>query len=237
MNAAKNMTPRLLEICGLVKGKRIADVGTDHAYIPIYLMQTGVIDSAIAMDINVGPLTRAKENINKFLMQDKISTRLSDGLRELNSGEVDEVVIAGMGGILICDILEAGKRLWDDDIKFILQPMTAAEDLRKYLVQNGFVIEAESIAKEDNKLYQMMRVSRGKTDVLKEVDYYINPILLIDAHPLVNELLDSRIYEFKKILKGLKASGRDELSGKVEYVSALLKEMYDLKEGILNDRA
>ncbi len=237
MNAAKNMTPRLLEICGLVKGKRVADVGTDHAYIPIYLMQKGVIKSAIAMDINVGPLTRAKENISKFSMQDKISTRLSDGVNELKSGEVDEVIIAGMGGILICEILEAGKRLWPDDIKFILQPMTAAEELRKYLSENGFVIEAESIAKEENKLYQMMRVSRGNNDVLKEVDYYINPLLIKNAHPLVGELLDSRIYEFEKILRGLQASGRAELSEKAEYVSALLKEMYDLKEGFLNDRA
>ncbi|MBQ4515162.1 MAG: SAM-dependent methyltransferase, partial [Clostridia bacterium] len=108
MNAEKNMTPRLLAIADCVtKGSTIADIGTDHAYIPIYLMQKGIIKKAYAMDINEGPISRAEDNILKFKMDDKIVTRLSDGLKKLELGEADEIVIAGMGGILISEILDA----------------------------------------------------------------------------------------------------------------------------------
>lgn len=231
MNAEKNMTPRLLAIAGCVtSGSRIADVGTDHAYIPIYLMQKGIISGALAMDINVGPIERAQANIAKFGMPDKITTRLSDGMGKLSSGEVDEVIIAGMGGILICEILEARRDLWNSGIRFILQPMTAAEELRKYLEQNGFYIESESLAKEDHKIYQVLCVNRGEMKMQREVDYYISPQLRENKVPFTGELTALRIGEFEKMLTGLCASERVEAKERHQYVQALLKELYEVQE-------
>lgn len=231
MNAEKNMTPRLLAIADLVTcGSIIADIGTDHAYIPIYLMQKGIINKAYAMDINEGPIKRANENILKFGMKDKITTRLSDGLQKLESNEADEVVIAGMGGILISEILEARRDLWCDSLKFVLQPMTAAEELRKYLLKNGFVITKEALAKEDNKVYQIMRAERGEMRTEREVDYYISPYLVKNKIKLTDELIELRIGEFEKMLAGLAVSKREETAEKLKYVKALLEELYVVRE-------
>ncbi len=231
MNAERNMTPRLLAIADCVSsGAKIADVGTDHAYIPIFLVQKGRIDSALAMDINIGPLERAAKNIAKFGMENHIQTRLSDGLKEFRKGEATEIVIAGMGGTLICEILDARKDLWTKDLRFILQPMTASEVLRKYLHENGFYIETEHLAKEENKIYQILTVVRGAMKIEKEAYYYISPYLLANRTHDVKDLLDLRIAEFEKMLYGLQASRREEMHEKEQYVRHLLKQLYDMKE-------
>ena len=104
------LSKRLLEVSGLVSyGSRLADVGTDHGYIPIWLTEQGAIRSAVAMDINRGPLLRAQENIRRHRLEEKIKTRLSDGVAELRPGEADSVVIAGMGGSLMVKILKERK--------------------------------------------------------------------------------------------------------------------------------
>lgn len=230
MNAEKNMTPRLLAISACVTpGSRIADIGTDHAYIPIYLLQKEMIPCALAMDINVGPIRRAQENIRRFQMEERIATRLSDGLLELSPGEVDEAIIAGMGGILICEILQARKDLWADDLRFILQPMTASEELRKFLEKNGFCIEKETLAKEEEKIYQILCVRRGEMRMKREADYYINPYLIENKVPWTMELLNRRISEFEKMLPGLSKSSRHDAVQKYRYVQMLLKELYDVR--------
>lgn len=230
MNAEKNMTPRLLAISACVTpGSRIADIGTDHAYIPIYLLQKDVILCALAMDVNIGPLRRAQENIRRFRMETQIATRLSDGLLKLSPGEADEVIIAGMGGILICEILQARKDLWADNLRFILQPMTASEELRKFLEMNGFCIEKEALAKEDEKIYQILCVKRGRMQMKREADYYINPYLIENKVPFTMELLNRRIIEFEKMLPGLSKSTRSEAKEKYRYVQMLLKELYDIR--------
>ncbi len=230
MNAEKNMTPRLLAIADCVsEGSTIADIGTDHAYIPIYLMQKGIIKKAYAMDINEGPISRAEDNILKFKMDDKIVTRLSDGLKKLELGEADEIVIAGMGGILISEILDARQDLWKNT-KFVLQPMTATEELRKYLVKNGFIITKETLAKEDNKIYQIICAELGKMQIEREVDYYISPYLVKNKIKLTEELIKLRIGEFEKMLAGLKASNREETKEKLKYVEMLLDELYDVQK-------
>ena len=104
------ISERLRTVAGMVSpGCRLADVGTDHAYIPIYLMQNGVIPQAVAMDINQGPLLRATENIRRYGLTGRIETRLSDGLEKLQAGEADTILIAGMGGLLMVRILETGR--------------------------------------------------------------------------------------------------------------------------------
>ena len=153
------LSNRLLAVASLVTdGNVLADVGTDHGYIPIYLLQTKQIKKAIAMDINTGPLDRAKEHIAMFGLNDYIETRLSDGVAALTPGEADTVLIAGMGGGLVMHILEEGKEVCHQTKELILQPQSELERVRAYLWSNGYVILEENMVLEDEKFYPMMRV-------------------------------------------------------------------------------
>ena len=172
-------------------GSRLADIGTDHGYIPIELVQTGVIPSAIAMDVNKGPLSRAKEHIETANLSDRISTRLSDGTKELREGEADCVIIAGMGGMLMMHILEDGRRLWNDVGEWILQPQSDLEKFRRFLHENGFAVTDEDMVLEDGKFYPMMRaVFTGRKEPdLFDIEYLFGAGLLKTRHPVLKEYL------------------------------------------------
>jgi len=132
-------------------GNRLADVGTDHGYIPIALCLEGVIPSALAMDVNPGPLERAKEHIQQFDLETDIHTRLSDGVQALCPGEADSVLIAGMGGALTVKILEAGEKVLASVKELILQPQSEIDKVRSYLLTHGYVIAGEKMVYEDGK--------------------------------------------------------------------------------------
>ena len=153
------LSNRLLAVAAFVTdGNVLADVGTDHGYIPIFLVQEKRIPRAIAMDINAGPLERAKEHIDMYGLKDYIETRLSDGVTALSPGEVDTVLVAGMGGGLVMHILEEGKEVCRQAKELILQPQSELERVRAYLWSNGYVILEEDMVLEDEKFYPMMRV-------------------------------------------------------------------------------
>ena len=138
------------------EGSRLADIGTDHGYLPIALCQSGKIPSAIACDINPLPLRSAEENIAKFGFSEKIQTRLSDGLKEISPDEIDDIVIAGMGGELIRDILSAAPWVKDEAKRLVLQPMTRHDDLIRWLYENGFAIEQQAAVLDDGKYYTIL---------------------------------------------------------------------------------
>ncbi len=145
---------RLSAVASLVrKNKYLADIGTDHAYLPVYLIEKGVISKAIAADLRVGPLENAKDAVVSYGYTDKIELRLSDGLDNFKENEVEEIVVAGMGGLLISEFIKRTEWLRNSDIHLILQPMTHAEELRKTLFDNGFIMDKEVIAKDGDKLY------------------------------------------------------------------------------------
>lgn len=138
------------------RGSRLADIGTDHGYLPIALCQDEIIPSALACDINPLPLQSARDNIEKYGLSDRIQTRLSDGLKEVRPGEVDDVVIAGMGGELIRDILSAAPWIKDSKKHLVLQPMTHHEDVVKWLYENGFEIDRQGAALDEGKYYTVI---------------------------------------------------------------------------------
>lgn len=138
------------------EGSRLADIGTDHGYLPIELCLSGKIPSALACDINPLPLRSAEENIARFGLSKKIQTRLSDGLGEVAADEVDDVVIAGMGGELIRDILTAAPWVKDEEKRLVLQPMTHHEDLVEWLYENGFEITAQKAVLDEGKYYTVL---------------------------------------------------------------------------------
>ena len=160
------ISERLRAVAGMVSpGCRLADVGTDHAYIPIYLIQNGTVPRAIAMDINQGPLLRATENVRRYGLADRIEARLSDGLEKLQAGEADTVLIAGMGGLLTIRILENGKEVLAGCRELVLQPQSDIRSVRTYLEENGWQIDWEDLVFEDGKYYPMMRAVPGKNRI------------------------------------------------------------------------
>ena len=173
------ISERLRAVAGMVSpGCRLADVGTDHAYIPIYLMQNGVIPQAVAMDINQGPLLRATENIRRYGLTGRIETRLSDGLEKLQTGEADTILIAGMGGLLMVRILENGQGVLAGCRELVLQPQSDIRSVRAYLEEKGWQLDREDLVFEDGKYYPMMRVEHGsmKLPARGELEYG-NPAL------------------------------------------------------------
>ena len=138
------------------QGSRLADIGTDHGYLPIALCLNGTIPSALACDINPLPLRSAEKNIAANGLTDRIKTRLSDGLREISPDEADDIVIAGMGGELIRDILNAAPWVKDPKKLLILQPMTRHDDLIRWLYENGFAITRQEAALDSGKYYTVI---------------------------------------------------------------------------------
>lgn len=152
-----NLKPRLKTAADMVRnGSRIADIGTDHAYLPTALILDGKIPSAIAADLRKGPLENAETTVRNYSIADKVQLRLSNGLNFVMPDEVDDIVIAGMGGILIAEILLAAPWVKDRNKRLILQPQSHSEDLRKYLFDNGFEIIEEKACFEDGKVYIAM---------------------------------------------------------------------------------
>ena len=136
-------------------GAVVTDIGTDHAYLPIYLVLNGKVDRAYASDINEGPIQRANENIQKYDLQDKIKTEVIPGLDGIEKISPNDIVICGMGGELIVKILENSTYIRQKNVRLILQPMTQVEKVREY-VSNGFSTIAENVVFEDEKVYQVL---------------------------------------------------------------------------------
>ena len=200
------LSPRLLKITQLVpKGARLADIGTDHAYIPVYCLLEGIIESALAMDVNIGPLKRADANIEKFGFKGRIETRLSDGLSNLKPDEADVIVIAGMGGLLIRDILEKGKDVIGQDTLLILQPMIAPAELRIYLYSNGFDVIDEYVVSEENKFYNIFVVKKGHFKPSFE-HIYIGKNLIKNSPETIRAYLEYKIRVCSGIVNGMEKS-------------------------------
>ena len=154
MNTSNELDNRLFSCAEFVReGSIVADIGSDHAYLPIYLVKKGISPYAIASDINEGPVKRAKTNIALCALSDKITALCADGLDKAAEYKPDDIVIAGMGGELICSIISASAYVKNSNVRLILQPMTMPEVLREYLAENGFRITDEKITVAADKCY------------------------------------------------------------------------------------
>jgi tRNA (adenine22-N1)-methyltransferase len=175
------------------KGARVADIGTDHAYIPIYLMLNNIVEYALAMDVRKGPLEIAKRNIQKYQFVDKIETRLSDGLEKLAPNEVDTIIIAGMGGLLVNKILENGNHILSNNVKLILQPQSEIGLVRHKVHELGYRIEGEEILIDEDKNYNIIVATKGEQKYETEAEYLYGKILIDQKNEiLVTELLKKK---------------------------------------------
>ena len=199
------LSKRLQALADLVSQDHVlADVGCDHGYIPIFLIQNHRIPKAIAMDIGEGPLQRAQENIRSYGLEGYIETRLSDGLAKLNPGEADTILISGMGGPLMEKIITEGKNIVCQADELILQPQSDIPHFRKFLTAMGYVIVQENMIEEDGKYYPMMKAVRGSTEVYTELEYRYGPVLLRQCHPVLKQYLERERENLQLIVDNLR---------------------------------
>lgn len=199
------ITPRLQCIADCVSGKVAADIGTDHAYIPIKLIEDGICQRVIASDIKKGPALIAEQNIKKHGLSDKIEVRLGGGLSILKPGEADTVIIAGMGGELIEDILKEESETAKSAKLLVLQPMNSQYELRKYLIQNGYRIISEDISVEGFKVYNILNVTPGhQKEFENDIEYHLPKYIC--KHKYFKNLLEKKKREFTKVITGLENS-------------------------------
>ena len=206
------LSPRLLKIASLIpKGEKLADVGTDHGYIPLYLFENEIISHAIAMDVNPMPLKRAQDNITAAGYGKNCEFRLSDGLEKLLENEATSVVIAGMGGLLMRDILLRGMAVINKETKLFLQPMIAAPELRLFLFENGFAIDNEYVVREENKFYNIICARLGETEYSDE-DIYIGRNTMRNSPDAFDEYIKYKYRVCKNIIDGIKKSKNPDLT-------------------------
>ena len=179
----------------------IADIGTDHGYIPLYAVKNNLCSKAIAVDINKDPLDKAKLNAILEGVGDELEFRLGNGLAPIKNGEIDVAVIAGMGGNLIRDILEADIEKVKSITSLILVPAQNPEVLREYLYNNDYEIINEDLCYEEGIYYELFKVRKkeGEAISLDPIYYEVSPKLLMKKHPLMKEFLLDKIENYKKI--------------------------------------
>ena len=222
------LSKRLQTIADFVKkGAVVADIGTDHAHIPIYLIKNNIISKAYACDINAGPLEKAKENINYYGVKN-IELRLSNGLEKLKTDEADTFIIAGMGGELITDILEKGRRFFATERKFILSPHTKTDEVRKYLLSNGFEITKEDMCIDEGKFYTVMEVKYTENkEMYSEAELLYGKYLIENKHPVLLRFLKKEETKYISILSniGLNEERKTELRHRLDIIEETINEM------------
>lgn len=200
------LSARLSAICAMVpKGSRIADIGCDHALVPIYLAQNNLISHAIAADVAKGPLERAAANIKGHGLSDIIDTRLSDGFSNIEPDEADCIIIAGMGGMLMRRILSEGEHIIRTCGHIILSPHSDIRAVREYM--SGICgIACEDMVYEDGKYYQIIAcdMSLPAKDLTK-AELMLGPYLISEGHPVLAQYLETRIKQHKDLVRKIES--------------------------------
>lgn len=205
----------------------VADVGTDHGFVPIRLLELKKADRAIAMDVRKGPLERAQEHIVRYGMEAQIETRLGDGLAALRPGEADTVIIAGMGGELMLRILREGSHVRDSIRHFILSPQSELSLFRHGLEALGLAIVEETMVEEDGKYYTVMRVEAGQMHYEAEYRYRYGDCLIRQNSPVLREFLEREAAQYREIAGRLSQQTRE---GAVLRLQEIHRELIEIEE-------
>lgn len=223
---------RLITIANMIDNcQSIVDVGTDHGYIPIYLISNNKIEHAIASDINKGPIEKAKKNIHIYGLDKNIECRLGGGLTTIKEGEVKVAIIAGMGGNLIRDIIEERYEVFKSLEYAILQPVQNPEVLRKYIYEKGIKIIEEKIIKDDGIFYDILRVKHDSIPKnVDEIIYEVGEKVLSSSKEKRKEYIFFKIDEYEKIIAKMNLNSdsafkrKDELQNKIMKLKELVAE-------------
>ncbi|MDE6663383.1 MAG: class I SAM-dependent methyltransferase [Lachnospiraceae bacterium] len=222
------LSDRLKSLAVMVSvGNRVCDVGCDHAFVPIYLINHSISPYVLAMDVKKGPIESAKEHIREYGLEDYIETRLSDGLTGFKTGEADSLICAGMGGRLMMSILDRDKTKTDSFKEMILQPQSEIEQFRYFLRSNGYLIVEENMIEEGGKFYPIIKViNEGNThktltigDSLRgswqqQMEDRYGPFLIRNNNPVLVRYLKWETGVYEEVLSQLKV--QDMSKGKIQ---------------------
>ncbi len=221
---------RLSAVASLVRqGSVVADIGTDHAYLLCYIIEKGVCPCGIAADINKGPLNNARQTVIDCGLTDKVQLILSNGLKNIPENSADDIVMAGMGGILISEIIDCAPWVKNENINIIAQPMTHAEVLREYFCKNGFKINKETTSTDGKRHYVAISASYAGLIYDYEKSYYYLGELLKNNDENTKKYIEKMIFTLNKKLEAQKKAGIEgtyELENLINDIKTKFTEVY-----------
>ena len=224
------ISKRLLCCASMVQpGSRVADIGTDHGYLGIYLLQSGAARHVIACDLRKDPLENARRNAKLFGVDGEMELRLSDGLEKILPDEVDTVVMAGMGGDLIQKILSQCPWRKREGLQFILQPQSAGNVLRRWMCEDGFEIQREEPVQDGHFLYTVMDIRQGEPAPLTPGTEYASPALLASGSPLVGNYLARVENALQETVRGL-TNAEKQRPERLAYFGQALLEIQEMRK-------
>lgn len=222
---------RLSAVASLVReGSRVADIGTDHGYLIAYLIENGISPCGIAADINKGPLENARGTAVDAGISDKVQLILSDGLKNIPENSCDDIVIAGMGGNLIAEILSACEWIYNKNLNIVAQPMSHAEVLRDFYINNGFEIKEEKTATDGKRLYCVMSATFTGVKSDKDISYIYLGELLNNNDATTKAYTDKILFTMEKKYSALMKAGKEDeenLKGIIFEIKKKITEAYN----------
>ncbi|MBE3585571.1 tRNA (adenine(22)-N(1))-methyltransferase [Desulfofundulus thermocisternus] len=223
------LTRRLAAIAAYVPpGAVVADIGTDHALLPIYLVAKGICPKAVATELNAGPYRSARTAVHQHGLDSKIDVRRGDGLQPLSPGEAQVIVLAGLGGNTIREILAASPEVLAASRRLILQPMADEGNLRLWLVKNGWRLVDETLVEDDGRLYMVMVAEPGPEKVSDSFILEIGPRLVEKKHPLLPVYIHKLISEYQHILESLARSNSPRTENKFREITTRLARLQEV---------
>ena len=220
------LSPRLKDLAMEVPvGARLADIGTDHGLVPVYLAKNHIVTKVIATDISEGSLQKARELIKAERLDDIIETRLGPGLEVIEPGEVDTIIIAGMGGQLMTQILCESMDVIKACTKLILQPMNAQQQIRRWLVDQGYKIYRECLVKDGKYIYEIIVAKEGFQQKVDDIQYEIG--FRLNEDPLFKEFIGLKISKTEAIIRELQKQNTENARKRKEH---LLEKLNKYKE-------
>jgi len=223
------LTQRLEKIAlSVTKGSKPVDVGTDHCYLPVFLIEKGICRRVIATELNKGPYTRALQMIKRKKLSGCIDLRLGYGLEPIAPGEVDTVIISGMGGNTILEILKRSPLVAEKVKTFILQPMNAVSKVREYLVKSGFKICDEMLVYEGKRFYEIIKCEHGNHEIEDEIFYEIGFVLPYKHDCLFSAFIKDKIAGFKKALNGISKSDYEKAEAKRKILETKIQKLQEV---------
>ncbi|WP_214765420.1 MULTISPECIES: tRNA (adenine(22)-N(1))-methyltransferase TrmK [unclassified Exiguobacterium] len=236
MQTHVTLDQRLTKVVSYIpQGAVLADIGSDHAFVPCYCIQQGLVERAIAGEVNVGPMEAAQGQVALVQLDEQIEVRLGSGLTVLTPGEVTAVTIAGMGGTLIATILEEGKAHLSGEERLILQPNVDAVDVRKWLLEHGYALLSEAIVKENGKIYEILVAEKGEEMIyaedadIRKWELLFGPQLMREKAPAFIEKWQAEQQKRQFILEQMQRGNDSELlQEKITTIRRLIEKMEEV---------
>lgn len=211
------------------KGSMVVDVGTDHGFLPIWLVSRGICQNPIATDLRSGPLIQARRFASEYGVLNSITFRLGNGLEPVSPGEVDTVIITGMGGETIQGILTAAPWVKSEETRLILQPQSKIPEIISWLNRAGFNISDAKLQEDAGRIYLILEAVRGDTPPLTPAGCYVPPVLHANSDPLLERYFDSIIKKLTSVLDGMKRSNASVDRQRIEFTREALEGLYRIR--------